>query len=254
MLEITSATFGDTDFTELVRSQFNAYLSHNPEDTSWTFQAGNTWFGKDPLPGYWKTTCVVWRNTILLPNGDVVWSDFKRVVVMEDGMCTITFDGYGDSQWIPPSTPENGRYIVSAYWFNKDCTSIAQNICNTQAFDPWHYHGLQFDVSVATLGPDPWTDTGKKQFSLTYGSPVSPGVWKFTCQVASGPNSGWTLELPLLFPPINQPNVYGETTYVTFTNRSIGIDVYPIIYSVDRNVAWDGRSVDFIVLNGECCC
>lgn len=251
VLEITSVAYGSQDFTAFTRAQFTQYLSQNPDGRSWSFTSGIGFFQTDPNPNVNKATVVVWRNTIPTPDSEVVWSNFKKVCAAEGSPINVTFDGVGDKPYAAPvlSNPAIGRCVIAAYWYTKDCTAAAQNIAATQY--PDQYHGLQFNVSVATLGADPDTSKANHQFSVTYGGYIGGGNWTFRVQTAVGPNTGWNLSLPFLFPPCVKPMVVSQQNYMTFRNESSGATLYPQIFRDDQSLAWDGRDTNFAVPNGK---
>ena len=241
ILDIVSVTYGGTDITNTSRNQYAAYLAQFPTSKSFDF----------PRPsGYYGTIlCAVWRNTIISADGEVVWSNFKSEA--HDGdfqMITMTYDGTNDVPWAAPPPPSTGHYIVSAFWGNSDVTTTAQSIAASQSLNQY---GITFNVSVAALGPDPDPTNNAKQFSVVYGNWVYPGAWTFDTAGGTGPTTGWTLELPVLFPPLKPPSVLQPLSYVTFKNSSTGVDMYPQIYGIDMSLAWDGRASNLLISNSE---
>lgn len=249
LLEITSVTWGTGDFTALARVKYAQYQSENPTSKSFPITASNTWFQNDPDPTIWKACVVVWRNTIPLPDGEIVWSDFKKVAFVENTSSAIKFDGVGDTSSSAPGPGRGGRFVFSAFWWTQDCTYYAQQICNIQPPDPTYQAGPKFNISL--LGPDPQSANPSKQFSLTYGDWVYPGRWSFKCMVQKGPSSGWTMTLPLLFPPLHSPSVYDYNNYITFRNQDISTSLYPQIYGLDGSLAWDGKANGVLIPQGR---
>ena len=248
ILDILSVTFGGKDFTNFVRANYAAFLSQNPEATTFTFPVTNTYFNGDPNQNVFKCGVAIWRNTIVSDDGEVVWSDFKRYSSLEGGNIVILYDGVNDKPWVAPAPPSTGQFIASAFWFGNDVTTTAQAIAASQ---PLNQYGTSFNVSAASLGPDPRSDITAKNFSIVYGTWVYPGAWTFSTAVGTGPNTGWTLTLPVLFPPLQPPSEYGSYSYTTFKNSSTGIDMYPQFYGTDMSLAWDGRAQNLLITNSE---
>ena len=131
VVEITSATYGSKDVTTSVNASFQSYYSNNPKSRSWTFVTSNDRFG-DPNPNIWKAFVMVWRYTFRIPNGEVLWSDFKSLAVME-GTATLTWADANSAVWQSPHPGANGLYVVAAFWLNSDRTASVSGLARQWA-------------------------------------------------------------------------------------------------------------------------
>lgn len=254
LLDIVAVTWGSKDYTSVVRARFATYLSQNPTTKTYSITASNGWFGEDPNHSVSKACVVAWRNTFPLPSGEIVWSTVKSAARLEgaaDDTINVSFDGQGDTQWVSPDAGAFGHCIVAAYWFSSDRTDITRTVTDRQAYNRYSdTNELAIDVSAVGLGQDPATSNDSKQFTVIYGNRTYPQTWNFAVQVGMGPNSGWTLRIPTLFPPVTEPWAGNFITYVTFKNDRSDQSLYPQIYGSDLSLAWDGRDAGFLIPAG----
>ncbi|KAG8525206.1 uncharacterized protein KY384_008850 [Bacidia gigantensis] len=251
VVEITSATYGSKDVTTSVNSSFQAYYSTSPRSRSYSLAASNAVFG-DPNPNVLKAFVVVWRYSFKVPNGEVLWSDFKSLAATEGASVTLTWGDTNITPWQSPAPGPNGLYVIAAYWFNSNRTSSVSGLARQWA-NP--YKGLVLNVSPGSLGADPNPSLISEQFTVVYGTWVAGNYWDFQTSVGNGSGS-WTLTLPLCFPPLSLPNMLTKDTYVTFQNRqfdrnSTNVVIYPVIYdALSRDMVWDGRKNSYGISKG----
>ena len=250
VLDIVSCTYGGTDFTTYTRAQYNKFIVQNPGSTSWTFTASNDFFGQDPNVTIVKVCVCTWRNTFSNADGSISWSDFHSQAMIEHSSATISIDfsGVNDTAWVAPNVPKTGQFVVAAYWYNTDVTSSVANQLNSLFLDP--FQGTSINVSVGSLGPDPAVSNPSKQLTLVYGTWGYPKRWTFHTKVQMGSSDDWTLLLPVLFPPVQLPNMNDVNTYVTFKNVNAATSIWPQIYGEDMDLFWDGKGLGLAIAPG----
>lgn len=194
-LDIASATWGGSDFTQIFQDRYAAALSQNGgADPSFTFTADNDFFTNDPNVGVHKAAVIVYRAFY----GAGQWSNFKTVSVKETDIAILTAPNQADGIWTGPTPGNREQYIISATWYNKDVTPQVQKQFGQTSGAPSVPSSIT--VSIAALGADP-ADGTQKQLSVTYANFMN-GSWRFRVAVDLNEAGSWTLSIrPAIYYP-----------------------------------------------------
>lgn len=245
-VEIVGAVWGGQDCTAFIRSMITQISIAKPALKTTSFVPTISLLG-DPNPYLAKACVVVWRNTFTDSNGTVQMSQFKSTVGHErypvddhdvGSPVTVTWDGVGDTAWIPPIPTDRGQFVVSAYWFDLDKTQQASK--ELSKYENSGYPGtLTFEVSTTTMGEDPKPQTSK-QFALVYGNWDQPGQWSFHVACGFGATD-WNLVIP--------PNTLDVINRVTLKNDGNVNPIYPVVIDGNFDQVFVGDK-DFVLTNG----